>query len=138
MDDPGALRAAAEAFLAGVPALGRDYVDAEAFCERRLENKIRVGFVSPFFYSHSVGRLISWTIANLDRDQFEVVVFNQGGWWDSDDPVCKLIEGSSAEVVQLGAIGRGGGAGLEEAGAAIAGRGMDVLVYGEIGMHVES
>ena len=103
-----------------------------------MENKIRVGFVSPFFYSHSVGRLISWTIANLDRDQFEVVVFNQGGWWDSDDPVCKLIEGSSAEVVQLGAIGREGGAGLEEAGAAIAGRGMDVLVYGEIGMHVES
>ncbi|KNC53746.1 tetratricopeptide TPR_2 repeat protein [Thecamonas trahens ATCC 50062] len=37
--------------------------------------RIRVGFVSMYLRSHSVGKFIAGTIAHLDRDKYEVVVF---------------------------------------------------------------
>jgi predicted O-linked N-acetylglucosamine transferase (SPINDLY family) len=47
--------------------------------------KVRVGFVSPYWRSHSVCKLFCGIAHNLDRSKFEVVVFHGGSALEEDD-----------------------------------------------------
>ena len=38
--------------------------------------KIRIGFISRFFWNHTIGRLMQGLISQLDRKRFEVIVFS--------------------------------------------------------------
>src|SRR5439155_13699976 len=52
--------------------------------------KIRVGFISRFFRTHTIGRLNMGLIDQLDRDQFSAHVFQVG---DPQDEVAQFIRG---------------------------------------------
>ena len=86
--------------------------------------RIRVGFVSNHFYSHTVGKLVRGFIAEIDRARFEVIVFSTRA---AEDEVGHFIaERSDAFVV----LPRN----LADARARIAAAGLDVLFYPDIGM----
>ncbi len=95
---------------------------------KRREGKIRVGFVSAFFRRHSIGRLMEELIANLAKDEFEIVIVTQPG---PRDPVARRIEGAADTVIKLPE-------GFWPARDAIAAAACDILIYPEIGMDVRS
>ncbi len=93
---------------------------------KKHHGKIRVGFVSAFFRRHSVGRLMEALIANLSKDEFEIVIVTQPG---QRDPIARRIEGAADTLIKLPE-------GFWPARDAIAAAECDVLIYPEIGMDV--
>ncbi|MBL8827871.1 MAG: tetratricopeptide repeat protein, partial [Planctomycetaceae bacterium] len=91
---------------------------------RAKHDRIRVGFISKYFFEHSVGRHNAGIIANLDRSKFHVTVFHFPG---SEDATTARICASADEAVKLSAK-------LETARDRIAQAELDVLVYTDIGM----
>jgi protein O-GlcNAc transferase len=87
--------------------------------------RLRVGFVSTFFYSHSVGRATIGLIRDLPRDRFEVHVFAI----DPADDVTRSVIERAADCYRR--LPRS----VEEARRSIADAGLDVLVFADIGMH---
>ncbi|EME68951.1 O-linked N-acetylglucosamine transferase [Paramagnetospirillum caucaseum] len=66
---------------------------AEPLARRPAEGRIRVGFLSAFFNTHVVCRLISGWMTGLDRDRFEVFVFHTGAIWDGEtDQLAARVE----------------------------------------------
>ncbi|RHY87651.1 hypothetical protein DYB35_009506 [Aphanomyces astaci] len=93
-------------------------------------NKITVGFVSSWFRTHSVGKLIQRVIESLDRDRFEVVVFAASHFFPlkgDDDPITTAIERAANRFVQLPSD-------QEMAMHVLLREDLDVLVYPEVGM----
>jgi predicted O-linked N-acetylglucosamine transferase (SPINDLY family) len=87
--------------------------------------RIRVGFVSAYFYEHSIGRLTHGLIEHLSRDRFEVTVFHAR---KSGDALSAAIDASADRAVRLPNR-------LREARERIAAEALDVLVYPDIGMN---
>jgi protein O-GlcNAc transferase len=99
--------------------------EPQARALRVTGGRLRVGFVSTFFHSHSVGRMMIGLIRDLPRDRFEVHVF---AIEPADDAMRLAIERAADRYRSLPRA-------LEEVRRAIAGTGLDVLVFADIGMH---
>jgi predicted O-linked N-acetylglucosamine transferase (SPINDLY family) len=106
-----------------------------AYPGRRLEiarkpgGRIRIGFVSRYFYSHSIGRLNRGAITHLPRDRFEVTVFALDS---RSDPVADAIRGAADQYVDCSAMT------LRETEECIAQQAQDVLLFTDIGMEPRS
>ena len=91
---------------------------------KQTHDKVRVGFFSVHFRDHTVGRLMRGAIRNLPRQRIEVVAISDVR---PDDEVGRSIAEGADEFV---AVSRDPVA----ARRAIAGLGLDVLVYADLGM----
>ena len=100
------------------PGTRRARVDKEA------GEQIKVGFVSRFFFDHSIGRLNRGLIAKLDREVFHVTV---AAIPYVSDAVTKEIAESADRAIRVPLK-------LEEARKVLARQELDVIVYPEIGM----
>jgi CRISPR-associated protein Csy1 len=97
--------------------------------ERRREGRIRVGFLSHFFYNSVVSRYFGSWITDLDRDVFEVFVYYTNETMADDT---KRIA-SRAEAFRHLA-----GRPLHWIATQVLEDKLDVLVYPELGMHPET
>lgn len=86
--------------------------------------KIKVGFISKHLFGHTIGHYMRGFIANLDRERFEVSVFSLG---DYQDPTGGYIRERADVFHLLPPV-------LEKARKMVAGCGLDVLYYPDIGM----
>ena len=86
--------------------------------------KIRVGFVSAFFNLHTVFKLFQGWITHLDREAFETHVFHLN---DQRDKATDFLA-QHATTLTAGALS------LPAAARAVAGAGLDLLIYPDIGM----
>jgi predicted O-linked N-acetylglucosamine transferase (SPINDLY family) len=98
-------------------------------CARRLAlgRRLRVGFVSTFFHSHSVGRTTLGLIRDLPRDAAETWVFAVA---PQSDALAERIRLTADHYVRLADA-----LNLDAARAAIDAAGLDVLVFADVGMH---
>jgi protein O-GlcNAc transferase len=90
----------------------------------RPEGRIRIGFVSRYLRSHTIGRVFRGLLANLDRRRFAVSVYFVGR---TRDPMSDWIAAHADAAVDLPGDLRG-------AREAIAAGRQDVLFYTDIGM----
>lgn len=67
----------------------------------QLARKLRVGFVSAFFRSHSVGKMISRLISHLPRSLFHVEVLYIGAR-AREDPIVATVARAADHIEQLG------------------------------------
>jgi protein O-GlcNAc transferase len=95
----------------------------------RRAGRLRIGFVSRHFYSHSIGRLNHGTIARLPRDKFEVTVY---ALESHADPLADAIRNAADRYVDCGAMT------LRETEDVVAQQDQDVLFYADIGMEPRS
>lgn len=91
----------------------------------RAPGKLRVGFVSTFFYSHSVGRTTIGLMRDLPRENIDVHVFAVG---PAEDPMRAAIERAADRYYRLPHD-------LDIVRAAIGAARLDALVFADIGMH---
>ncbi len=96
---------------------------------QRRAGRIRVGFVSRYFYSHSIGRLNHGAIAHLLRDKFEVTVYALD---NRADPVADAIRSAADHYADCSAMT------LRETEEFIAQQEQDVLYFTDIGMEPRS
>lgn len=90
----------------------------------RTGGKIRVGFLSKYLRTHTIGQLNHGLIAGLSREQFEVTVISVG---PPDEGLGRRIRQSADRFLVL----------PPQLGAAlqtVAGLGLDVLYYPDVGM----
>ncbi len=88
--------------------------------------RIRIGFLSGFFYNHSNARAFDGLILHLDRHRFEVVLIHLAT--SPRDAVSARLEACCQEVVVLPAP-------LDAASARLTELGLDLLFYTDLGMH---
>lgn len=125
MDDRHLLESLAALYLRATSSLGdvaphcRDSTAAGNPAKRR----IRVGFISRFFYEHSIGDHYASLIANIPRDDIHVTVFR---FPSPDDEVTRLLSSSVDALVTLCPN-------LSLARRQIADEQLDVLYYTDIG-----
>ncbi len=94
----------------------------------RNGGKIRVGFLSTYFRRHSVGRMMVGLIAQLPKEEFEVVVITTRG---KGDPVSRAIEATADDLLYLPESFFG-------AQRAIGFMELDLLLFADIGMDVRT
>ncbi|MHA1598862.1 MAG: tetratricopeptide repeat protein, partial [Alphaproteobacteria bacterium] len=113
----------ADMHLAAFPQLGHT---AQHCIPQRRDKKdvLRVGFVSAFFYGHTIGKLNLGLIRNLSRDGFEVVLFRTQG---KQDDMSAALDAAADKVVVLDRN-------LERDRKAIEDEKPDILFYPDIGM----
>jgi len=87
--------------------------------------KLRIGFVSSFFYSHSVGRTTYGLIRDLPRNRFDVHVF---AITPRKDALAQAIRVAADHHVALPGD-------VHQVRTAIEAAELDVLVFADIGMH---
>jgi CRISPR-associated protein Csy1 len=87
--------------------------------------RLRVGFVSNFFYHCTAGNYFKSWVTNLDRDRFETVVYSLN---NRPDAVTREIEQAAAHFRQQSFSFSG-------LAQAVRGDDLDVLVYPELGMN---
>ncbi len=88
------------------------------------KDRLRIGFLSTFFWNHTIGKLTRGIIEHLSRDHFEVIVFQFSG---KKDKITEVIEQAADKVVPLHKI-------LERDREIIAKEELDILYFPEIGM----
>jgi predicted O-linked N-acetylglucosamine transferase (SPINDLY family) len=88
--------------------------------------RIRIGFLSGFFYNHSNARAFDGLILHLDRHRFEVVLIHLAT--SPRDAVSARLEAGCQEVVVLPAP-------LDAASARLEELRLDLLFYTDLGMH---
>jgi len=107
-------RAWAQHHTAGLTGSSVEFSDRDANPERPL----RLGFVSPDFFYHPVGLFLAPVIERLDREQFHVVCYANGGRRDamsqrlaaagdlwrevggwSDDELCRTIREDAIDIL---------------------------------------
>ncbi|MBK6982619.1 MAG: tetratricopeptide repeat protein [Betaproteobacteria bacterium] len=104
----------------------------EFFADRpppRPGGRLRVGFLSHFFFNCTVGRYFASWIRDLDRTRFEPVVFYTNAWVADDTRAIAAAADRFHHVsgYPLHAIAR-----------RVAAEELDILVYPELGMHAET
>lgn len=87
--------------------------------------KLRIGFVSTFFHSHSVGRTTYGLIRDLPRDRFDVHVF---AITPHEDAMAQAIRAAADDDSRLPGD-------VDRVRAAIEAAELDILVFADIGMH---
>lgn len=122
--DRDLLQKIAEMMLSACPRLA--YTAANAIHPRAEQGCLRIGFVSRFFYRHSVGRFFNPIIADLARrDGFEVVLFSIG---EMQDEEMHALADACTKHVRLKPTS------LQASRRLIEREQLDLLVYPEIGM----
>tara|TARA_Y100001958_G_scaffold86729_1_gene58883 strand:- start:676 stop:2358 length:1683 start_codon:yes stop_codon:yes gene_type:complete len=48
----------------------------QSFLHSQKNQKIKIGFISEFFYNHTISKLFKGIILNLNRDKFDIAVFH--------------------------------------------------------------
>ncbi|MEJ0004920.1 MAG: tetratricopeptide repeat protein [Steroidobacteraceae bacterium] len=96
---------------------------------RRRPGPIRLGLISAFLYSHSIGKTTRGLIANLSREAFEVIALRITP--SKQDDMTRLIRAQADRTVDLDADFR-------VAREQIAALQLDVLFYQDIGMEPAS
>lgn len=115
------LRRLARLFLQATPSLG-----GVAPPRRRAEGeRIRVGFLSQYFYRHSIGKTSSGLIEQLDRARFEAYALFLSP--PVDDDLSRAIRASADHAVDLSPD-------IARAREQIAALQLDILFYQDIGM----
>lgn len=114
----------ADMYLAACPGLG--YVASHCANPSPLDasTPVRIGFVSRFFQSNSVGRCFQGVLRYPNREDVEVTAFTFNA---GDDPLWNAIKGDVANAVILPAH-------LAVSRQRIADEALDVLVFTDIGM----
>lgn len=87
--------------------------------------KLRIGFVSTYFYLHSIGRTTIGLIRGLPRASFEVHVFSIN---PVNDPMAAAIRSASDRYHELPAD-------LDSVRDAIGAAALDILFFADMGMH---
>ena len=108
------------------PAVPEFYAPRPA---RVRSGRIRVGFLSHFFFNCTAGRYFASWITQLDRERFEAVVYYTNEWVADDT---RAIAAAAARFRHLP------GRPLYTLAQHVAGDDLDVLVYPELGMHPET
>jgi predicted O-linked N-acetylglucosamine transferase (SPINDLY family) len=116
--------ALADLYLKSDPALASVAPHCKQPRRRDQEPRIKVGFISTFFFDHSIGRLNRGLIAKLDRGIFHVTVALVP--YRSDRMTLSIAESADRVII----LPRN----LEKARRGIAAETLDVVVYPEIGM----
>jgi protein O-GlcNAc transferase len=111
-------------YLAACPSLEFIAPHCSNPSPRDASTPVRIGFVSRFFQSNSVGRCFQGVLRYPNRKDVEVTAFT---FTIGQDPLWKAIEGDVANTVILPAH-------LEAARQRLAEEAMDVLVFTDIGM----
>jgi predicted O-linked N-acetylglucosamine transferase (SPINDLY family) len=88
-------------------------------------SRIKVGFVSSYFRRHSVCKLFCGVISRLDRSVFDVFLFSSMGENQADSFTAAVSK--DANYIRVGKT-------LVSNRGAVTSRGIDVLVYLDIGM----
>jgi predicted O-linked N-acetylglucosamine transferase (SPINDLY family) len=96
---------------------------------RPARSRLRVGFYSHFFFNCTAGRYFSSWITHLDRDRFESFVYYTNEWVADDT---RRIAQAASTFRHLP------GRPLLTLARQVAGDGLDILVYPEIGMHPDT
>src|SRR5439155_428498 len=91
----------------------------------RAASKIRIGFLSAFFRTHTIGHLMRGLVAQLSRSDFDVTVFtvNRG----KEDEISAFFRQHSDNFVVLPHL-------LPAARRLIGDQHLDVLFYTDVGM----
>ncbi len=118
------MEAAHRMFRAHSPVLS--YVSPHLAETRARGGKIKIGFLSQFLCSHTIGRLNKGLIAGLDRDRFHVTVIHTAA--ARRDEMRAAIDQAADATITLPAD-------LAGAQAAVAGLKLDVLHFPDIGMN---
>jgi protein O-GlcNAc transferase len=98
-------------------------------CQRpRRAGRIRLGFLSRFFYAHSIGKTSRGLIERTDRERFETYAIRLTP--SREDETTELIRRAAEHSIEVSATATG----LEAARAQLAALELDVLFYQDIGM----
>ena len=108
------------------PAMPRLFAPRERKSGRA---RIRVGFLSHFFFNCTAGRYFSSWITHLDRERFETVVYYTNEWIADDT---RAIASAAGKFRHLP------GRPLHTLAQHVAADALDILVYPELGMHPET
>lgn len=114
----------ADLHLQACPSLGFTAPHINDPWLREDEPRIKVGFISRFFFEHSIGRLMRGVIAKLDRRRFHVTLIVIP---HVEDEMTGVIAAGADRVIRAPLN-------LDVARRAIARERLDVIVYPEIGM----
>lgn len=127
LDDRPIQTAVADFYRRSCPSL--TYVAAHCRSPARPGARLRIGFVSTFFYSHTIGRLYRGLVEHLDRRRFETVLFMTPPLHAlrPDDPLRALFGRAPEHVVPLPFD-------LERAREIVAQQRLDILYFTDIGM----
>jgi predicted O-linked N-acetylglucosamine transferase (SPINDLY family) len=117
----------AKMFLAAIPGLA--FTAPHCVGERRRGAKIRIGFLSRFFASHSIFSTSIGLIEKLSRERFEVVALRVLP--SRDDAATARIRAAADRTLDLDPD-------VERARAQIAALELDILFYQDIGMEPTS
>jgi protein O-GlcNAc transferase len=123
LDDLPLQRALADLYVAACPALCM----TAPHCRQpaaAADGRIRIGFASHFFRTHTIARLFHGQIAELSRERFHVTLFATPG---PPDPARAALIDAADAFVELPLD-------LAAARQAVADRTLDVLIYPDIGM----
>jgi CRISPR-associated protein Csy1 len=96
---------------------------------KRTGGKLRVGFLSHFFFNCTAGRYFSSWVTHLDRERFESFVYYTNEWVADDT---RKIAAAASTFRHLP------GRPLYTLAQQIAADELDVLVYPELGMHPDT
>ena len=96
---------------------------------RRGEARLRVGFLSHFFFNCTAGRYFSSWVTHLDRERFESFVYYTNEWVADDT---RTIGAAASTFRHLP------GRPLYTLAQQIAADQLDVLVFPELGMHADT
>ena len=124
-NDRDILSELADLYLQTTPSLGWT---APHCRESRRSQPIRIGFISMCFYNHVVSKLTIGILKNIDRRLFRVILLFFPG---KEDEITKQLQQSVDETVLLSRS-------LERTRQMIADQHLDVLVYPDIGMHLQT
>ncbi len=115
-------------FVCGVLRAGVPEFSAPRPAPRR-KGRLRVGFLSNFFFNCTVGRYFASWITGLDRDRFETVVFYTNPWVADDTRAIAAAADRFHHVAGFAPLAIARRVAAEE---------LDVLVFPELGMHAET
>jgi len=102
--------------------------------------RIRVGFLSAFFYKHSVGLLLQGVIKGISKQTFDVYILslvdqprNNSELKQYDKVLCSLMDARDATYMDISSS-----LPMRDIQLLISELHLDVIVFAEVGMHVKS
>ena len=93
--------------------------------KKKEKKKIKVGFVSEFLTSHTIGKLFGGLVKNIDRNKFDVLVFHAQNTKKSI--IKNEIDATSNKVINLKKK-------IKDQHKQIENENLDIIFYPEIGM----
>lgn len=121
-NDRALMRQAADLLSSACPDL--NYVAPHVAAGQGAGRRIRIGFVSSHFRTHTIAKLMHGVVGNLPADRFERFVFNL---WPGSDDWSSRMAASGDHYIKLPGD-------LQLARERIAAEKLDVLFYPDIGM----